>query len=269
MASQLLRTSLRALSRPAFKAAAFATAPRVATPAVRSIPMIARPMATRFYSSGTGKKNNYYFIDSDLVHKLEEELQYEKSNEESAQPEFVKEFLEANSFQLDDKLGHDEVSLTRTFGNEKIKILFSIADINNAGPSEDFLAEGEETVEEDDIAPSFPVRASITVEKDGKGAVTIDTVAQDGDMAIESVMFYKENKLAIEQSAEADWQRRGLYIGPQFAELDENLQSLFARYLEERGVNTGLATFLPDYVEYKEQKEYIHWLDSMKTFISA
>ncbi|KAI7849750.1 mitochondrial glycoprotein [Circinella umbellata] len=261
MASQLFRTSLRALSRPAFKAAAFATAPRVVTPAVRSIPMIARPMAARFYSSGT--------VDSDLVHKLEEELQYEKSNEESAQPEFVKEFLEANSFQLDDKLGHDEVSLTRTFGNEKIKILFSIADINNAGPSEDFLAEGEETVEEDDIAPSFPVRASITVEKDGKGAVTIDTVAQDGDMAIESVMFYKENKLAIEQSAEADWQRRGLYIGPQFAELDENVQSLFARYLEERGVNAGLATFLPDYVEYKEQKEYIHWLDSMKTFISA
>ena len=42
--------------------------------------------------------------------------------------------------------------------------MFSIADINNAGPSEDFLAEGEET-EEDDIAPSFPVRASITVEK--------------------------------------------------------------------------------------------------------
>ena len=88
-------------------------------------------------------------------------------------------------------------------------------------------------------------------------------------MAIESVMFYKDNKLAGEQSAEADWQRRGLYIGPQFAELDENLQSLFARYLEERGVNAGLAAFLPDYEEYKEQKEYIYWLDSMKTFISA
>ncbi|KAI9245553.1 mitochondrial glycoprotein [Phascolomyces articulosus] len=260
MASHLIRTSLRAFSRPAFKAVATTAAPRNVIPATRIMPMITRPIATRFYSSGT--------VDSDLVHKLEEELQYEKSNEESAQPEFVKEFLQANSFQLEDKVGHDEVSLVRTFGNEKIRILFSIADINNAGPAEDFLAEGEEETE-DDVAPSFPVRASITVEKDGKGAVTIDTVAQDGDMAIESVMFYKENKLANEQSAEADWQRRGLYIGPQFAELDENLQALFARYLEERGVNAALATFLPDYVEYKEQKEYVHWLDSMKTFISA
>ncbi|KAI9499617.1 mitochondrial glycoprotein [Zychaea mexicana] len=259
MASQLLRTSLRALSRPAFKAAAYAAAPRAPITASRLAPMVARPIATRFYSSGT--------VDADLVHKLEEELQYEKANEESDQPEFVKEFLQANSFQLEDKLGHDEVSLTRSFGNEKIRILFSIADINNGGPADEFLAEGEEA--EDDVAPSFPVRASITVEKDGKGAVTIDTVAQDGDMAIESVMFYKESRLANEQSAEADWQRRGLYIGPQFAELDENLQGLFARYLEERGVNAGLAAFLPDYVEYKEQKEYVHWLDSMKTFISA
>lgn len=51
--------------------------------------------------------------------------------------------------------------------------------------------------------------------------MTIDTVAQDGEIAIESVMYYKDNKLANDQSAESDWQRRGLYIGPQFAELDE------------------------------------------------
>ncbi len=82
-------------------------------------------------------------------------------------------------------------------------------------------------------------------------------------------MYYKDGKLADEQSAEADWQRRGLYIGPQFAELDEGLQNLFERYLEERGVDSALANFLPDYVEYKEQKEYTKWLQNMKAFVSA
>lgn len=82
-------------------------------------------------------------------------------------------------------------------------------------------------------------------------------------------MYYKDGKLADEQSAEADWQRRGLYIGPQFAELDEGLQNLFEKYLEERGVNSALANFLPDYVEYKEQKEYTQWLQNMKNFVSA
>lgn len=61
----------------------------------------------------------------------------------------------------------------------------------------------------------------LAIVQEGKGVVTIDTVAQDGEMAIESVMFYGDSKLAGEQSAEADWQRRGLYIGPQFSELDE------------------------------------------------
>ncbi|CEG79525.1 hypothetical protein RMATCC62417_13979 [Rhizopus microsporus] len=262
MSSQLFRASLRALVRPSLAknvAAVSRITPRV-TPAFQ----VARPFSSTFARMSTGS------VDSDLVHKLDEELQYEKSNEES-EPEFIKEFLEANSFKLEDKPGVDEVSLTRTFGNEKIRVLFSISDINNT-PSESFLPEDdmiEPGNEEDEEIVSFPVRASVTIEKDGQGAVTIDTVAQDGEIVIESVMYYKDNKLANEQSAEADWQRRGLYIGPQFSELDENLQQLYERYLEERGINSALANFLPDYIEYKEQKEYIQWLDNMKKFVAA
>ncbi|CEI97241.1 hypothetical protein G6F70_004400 [Rhizopus microsporus] len=262
MSSQLLRASLRALVRPSLTkniAAVSRITPR-AMPAFQ----VARPFSSSFARMSTGS------VDSDLVHKLDEELQYEKSNEEP-EPEFIKEFLEANSFKLEDKPGVDEVSLTRTFGNEKIRVLFSISDINNT-PSESFLPEDdmiEPGNEEEEEIVSFPVRASVTIEKDGQGAVTIDTVAQDGEIVIESVMYYKDNKLANEQSAEADWQRRGLYIGPQFSELDENLQQLYERYLEERGINSALANFLPDYIEYKEQKEYIQWLDNMKKFVAA
>ncbi|PHZ08928.1 mitochondrial glyco protein [Rhizopus microsporus ATCC 52813] len=262
MSSQLFRTSLRALVRPSLAKNVVAVS-RI-TPRVMPAFQVARPFSSTFARMSTGS------VDSDLVHKLDEELQYEKSNEES-EPEFIKEFLEANSFKLEDKPGVDEVSLTRTFGNEKIRVLFSISDINNT-PSEGFLPEDdmiEPGNEEDEEIVSFPVRASVTIEKDGQGAVTIDTVAQDGEIVIESVMYYKDNKLANEQSAEADWQRRGLYIGPQFSELDENLQQLYERYLEERGINSALANFLPDYIEYKEQKEYIQWLDNMKKFVAA
>ncbi|CAO3622329.1 unnamed protein product [Cunninghamella echinulata] len=168
---------------------------------------------------------------------------------------------------IEDKPGYDEVTLTRSFGNENITILFSISDINNAN-TDGFLPEEDEVVEEEDEI-SFPVRASVTIEKEGKGAVTLDTVAQDGEITVESVMYYKDGKLAKGTTAESDWERRGLYIGPQFAELDDNLQSLFEKYLEERGVDSGLASFLPDYVEYKEQKEYTQWLGSVKDFVAA
>ncbi|KAL9547248.1 hypothetical protein MBANPS3_006252 [Mucor bainieri] len=261
MASHLLRSSLRAIARPS-------VVKSILAPSVASrMPTVAFNV-TRSFSAAVPRWSNGV-VDADLVHKLDEELQYEKSNEEVGQPEFVKEFLEANSFKIEDKAGVDEVTLSRTFGNEKIRVLFSISDINNATPDE-FLPEDDMVdAENEEDAVSFPVRASVTIEKDGQGAVTIDTVAQDGEIAVESVMYYKDGKLADEQSAEADWQRRGLYIGPQFAELDESLQTLFERYLEERGVNAALANFLPDYVEYKEQKEYTQWLQNMKNFVSV
>ncbi|GAA5806793.1 hypothetical protein MFLAVUS_000141 [Mucor flavus] len=263
MASQFLRSSIRAIARPSLVKSFVAPA------MTHRMPTIAFT-ATRSFSAGIARMGSGV-VDADLTHKLTEEFEYEQENAEADQPEFVKEFLEANSFKIEDKAGIDEVTLSRTFGNEKIRVLFSISDINNASPDafplEDDMVEAENEDEEESV--SFPVRASVTIEKEGQGAVTIDTISQDGEIAVESVMYYKDAKLADEQSAEADWQRRGLYIGPQFAELDENLQNLFERYLEERGINTALANFLPDYVEHKEQKEYTKWLQNMKNFISA
>ena len=40
------------------------------------------------------------------------------------------------------------------------------------------------------------------------------------------------------------------------------------RYLEERGINTRLALFIPDYIDHKEQKEYIKWLNNVKNFVA-
>lgn len=60
---------------------------------------------------------------------------------------------------------------------------------------------------------------------------------------------------------------RALYTGPPFNNLDEDLQILLEKYLEERGVNTRLALFIPDYIDHKEQKEYVKWLNSVKQFV--
>ncbi|KAF7726422.1 hypothetical protein EC973_008756 [Apophysomyces ossiformis] len=262
MASHLLRTSLRVLAQPTLR------------PVTRRVAPVAFT-AVRPFTAGMVRMS-HGAVDSDLAHMLNKELEFENSSALNEQPAFIKEFLASNAFQIEDKPGNDEVALTRNFGNEKIRVLFSISDINNA-VEDDFLqeteegelAENETDEEEDIIGASFPVRASVTIEKDGQGAITVDTVAQDGEITVESVIYYKDAKLASEQSAEADWQRRGQYIGPRFDELDENLQGLFGRYLEERGINTALATFLPDYVDYKEQKEYVQWLKGVKDFVSA
>ena len=86
---------------------------------------------------------------------------------------------------------------------------------------------------------------------------------------IENITFYRDDALATELTADADWTRRGLYIGPQFETLDENVQAQFESFLAERGIATNLALFIPTYAEYKEQREYCGWLEGVKAFVEA
>lgn len=57
------------------------------------------------------------------------------------------------------------------------------------------------------------------------------------------------------------------YTGPEFEELDEELQSQFKAYLEERGVTADLGGYLLRLVHDKEQREYMYWLEQVKGFL--
>jgi complement component 1 Q subcomponent-binding protein len=133
----------------------------------------------------------------------------------------------------------------------------------------------------------FPIRTSISITKPNGGSLTVEALAQDGIFSIETVSFYKDAKLASELTAEADYKRRGTYIGPEFEHLDVTVQEGFEAYLAERGIDESLALFIPDYAEWKEQKvyitlivgryntyalffqDYVSWLNNVKSFVSA
>ncbi|KAF2086328.1 mitochondrial glyco protein [Saccharata proteae CBS 121410] len=123
--------------------------------------------------------------------------------------------------------------------------------------------------DEEDHAQAFPARAFITITKDGdKGALVIEAVAQDSQFSISNVNYIPTKDLVDPSSAEADWKRRNLYLGPPFGNLDEDLQILLEDYLNARGVNTQMALFIPDYVDFKEQREYVQWLENVKNFVA-
>lgn len=120
----------------------------------------------------------------------------------------------------------------------------------------------DDEYDEDSQQQGFPAHANIRIERPGKGALAIEATAQDGDFLIEDLWYFPSSELADPATAEQDWQRRTLYTGPPFSNLDEDLQILLEKYLEERGINTRMALFIPDYIDHKEQKEYIRWLNS-------
>lgn len=131
---------------------------------------------------------------------------------------------------------------------------------------------------EDDIAPAdrdefrndnevqgsgnFPATVRVHVTRKGKGALTISCIADGGEIVIEEVSAYTKPELADAKSAENEFAGRNLYTGPPFSQLDDSLQELFETYLDERGINTAMALFIPDYIDMKEQKEYVRWLGS-------
>lgn len=129
------------------------------------------------------------------------------------------------------------------------------------------LTEDESQPRGEEDEPSFPARVNVMIEKVGKGTLQIETTAQDGEIVIDNVYFFKNAELADAKTAELDWKRRNLYEGPPFANLDEDLQVLLERYLDERGVNTALAMWVPEYIDFKEQREYLNWLSSKLSFV--
>jgi complement component 1 Q subcomponent-binding protein len=86
---------------------------------------------------------------------------------------------------------------------------------------------------------------------------------------IENVYHYVDASHAHAKTAEKIAERQDLYVGPPFGNLDEDLQVLLEQYLDERGINTALAIFVPDYIDMKEQKEYLRWLSNVKDFVAA
>ncbi|KAF2869012.1 mitochondrial glyco protein [Massariosphaeria phaeospora] len=329
--------ALRNLARSAPRSIA-----RLSTPAARSQPSLFRSatalqssftpcvprLAASFHmsaarrqeSNGKLRCSSLQHINEELVAKLQSEITMEEDMKEDEDLSAnIKEYLENSPFELEDNAGHQEVVLTRTFGDEKIRITFTTADLNSNVPNEEVADSAMYDNEVDDMigdgqsggantkgsvsqgrtqdgnvrvspensgAPAdreelddeydennaeqedgFPARVNIRIERPGKGALAIEATAQDGDFLIEDLYHYPSSDLADPPTAEKDWQRRTLYTGPPFSNLDEDLQILLEKYLEERGINTRMALFVPDYIDHKEQKEYIRWLNNVKSFV--
>ena len=95
--------------------------------------------------------------------------------------------------------------------------------------------------------------------------MTVHATDTESIFVIDNVSF--DAAAATTETAQSEFESRSKYSGPPWQQLDEDLQLLMERYLEERGINTALAMFIPDYAELKEQKEYISWLKNLKSFV--
>ncbi|KAJ3546346.1 hypothetical protein NMY22_g2083 [Coprinellus aureogranulatus] len=245
-AFRALRQAVRVSARTGFSSAARSSV--VLRPALsRQILSASRAFSVSAQRFGSGS------TDVSLVQKLQQELEYENENASAGTPDFIKEFTSQGVWSIEDTPGQDEVALTRKFGQETQSLR---------------SYEGAESEEPEQSNSDYPIRVSVSITKaNAPGALNIDAVVQEGQFMTENVSFYDDAKIGTELTAEADWKRRGMYIGPQFDTLDLGLQEEIDKFLQERGVNENVALFIPEYAEWKEQNEYVKWLGKVKNFV--
>lgn len=264
----------RTLTRTLLRSARTAAVPRAAPLLTPRFPTaITRSFTATALTRGSGE------TDLDLSAKLAQELSYEKENSNlfigdspTSEPAFVTEFKQAGIWKITDKPSLDEVILSRDFGNEHIELAFTVGEIDTAGalPVEGEDGAPEQVVEEDEEGEAqFAVRISVTITKPTDGAIMVDAFVQDGEVHVDNIAYYKDKEVATKLDAEGDFARKACYLGPSFETLDEGLQEQWKSYLAERGVDANLALWVPNYAEYKEQREYCDWLEGVKRFIDA
>ncbi|KAK8196875.1 mitochondrial glycoprotein [Phyllosticta capitalensis] len=283
---------LATASRPQFSAVARTAAWR---------PAVAPRMAA--FSTSSRRANN----SEELIAKLDNEYSIEQNiTEPEAYSTTLKDFIENSPFEVIDKDGSEDVVLTRKYNNETITVRFTTADISEMPEEEqpgafddpaledDFNAqsggantkgsvakgrtadgnvevEPEETDEYGDSGEtSFPAHLNITIQKDGqKGALVVDAVAESAAIDINSIYYFPDAKMADPKDPQTEFARRGIYPGPPFEQLDEDLQILLEKYFTDRGLDASMALFIPEYIDFKEQKEYMRWLQNVKSFVAA
>ncbi|KAI0475449.1 mitochondrial glycoprotein [Xylariaceae sp. FL0804] len=290
------RSAPRTLTR--MSSAAIRQSSRTARPSSSLTSSWTAPLRTKQFTSAFStsplRREQASETDQELSVKLGSELDYEGSVKESTQqPTSVKDFLDNSPYELQDTPGHEEVVLTRKFGNETITVSFSISDLSSYEPDQynqndpalsddeemdmvegkqrmnkDPENEDEEDLDQED-EPPMPCHLRVIVEKPGQGALEISAAAEEGNIMVQNFHHYKDAAMAHSKTPETANAADIVYAGPPFNTLDEDLQILMERYLEERGISQAMALFVADYMDIKEQREYQNWLKNVKGFIDA
>lgn len=208
---------------------------------------------------------------------LKSEIKVESEVAADSSIQSFQEFLDKFEFSIVESPGKNLAEITRkTENGEIVHVFFDVAQVANL-PYDSALAEsaaqdGEAANEEDydSLSDNF-ANVNVVVVKDAdQSSVSLELLMnlQEGSFYVDSVTPFKTAQQALDQSAEAEVKRELVYHGPPFSNLDEELQESLEVYLESRGVTEELASFIGAYSEFKENQEYIKWLNDMKQFFS-
>ncbi|GLT92598.1 hypothetical protein SLE2022_104290 [Rubroshorea leprosula] len=194
------------------------------------------------FSTATAKKSS---SDESLIQVLESEIVCAEEDRSAEQVDAPDGF----PFEVQDTPGERTVCLTRKYQDEIINVN---VDLPNAldQPEHDDEDEGEES------QTSVPMVVSVS--KGNGVCLEFGITASPDQISIDSLSVKKPEASEDELA----------YEGPDYSDLDENLQKAFEKYLEIRGITTYTTNFMLSYMKDKDNREYLQWLRELKNFVA-
>lgn len=210
------------------------------------------PLAARMASTAreVGRE-----ADAGLISVLRTELDHERKTYSQA-----KELTRGppKPWTVTDKQGHADVILRRSYGQEDIAVTCvyqadSYAEGEN--PEEDMNSGDDEGMDETGMGSC--VNMTITINKGADSpTLEISAASYGTEISIEHVYFWEDKDT-----------KESIYDGPNFLQLDDEVQSQFERFIKVRGVNKELTGYLFALLSDKEQREYMRWLQKVEGFL--
>ena len=208
-----------------------------------------------------------------LVDMLNREHTEEIENNSTETPEALKDLHHMLTEERGWKIVTDDdtamTKLYKTVDAVKVQLCFHCQDATER------MAEHEEDMEDpdnaddaqaDDEEEPASVRCTISATKGGK-TLFIVCIAQDSTIRIQSTAM--AGAVTDIDALHASGVNPNLYQGPEFTELAEDLQDAFHAYVEDYlGVNTDVAAYVAMQFDYKEQCQYVKFLDETKNLLA-
>jgi len=204
----------------------------------------------------------------------------EKENDSTTLPEELKELRD----DLTNKGGWKVVdapdtAITRMIKTHaktglKVQISFHCQDTVESMEGEEEMVEPEEPATDEEAAdeevePSVPLRFTVLASKAGQTLV-FTCLTEQGVAQIQSVALATtddETSILNSGAVAADH-----YQGPEFVELAQDLQYAYQNFLEQEedgvGITEDVAAFIAMYADYKEQTQYVQFLEKCQKILS-
>lgn len=213
---------------------------------IEGTPWVSRRAATSIAVSLKSNENLVELLEDQIQREIESDPPTEDAKPSGAIP-----------WEIEDILGNQAVILRKKYGNEDIKIEVMPGDMGND--------DDEDPEEEDSDGKIVPVEShvylTVTISKGEGPFLEFICTGYANEVSIDAMTFkHPQEKISDEED-------RIPYDGPDFNDLDENLQKAFRKYVEVRGIKPTLTSYLSELMVHKGSKENINWLKTVKEYI--